>query len=174
MGLVFEPPSDELVWHTVDYADNAEQENPLQVQIHTLSVAEYGAEERNVMGAIPRGGRKKANFMAQAERLRARVLKKRVKAVRNAHERREDGNIHPIRTIEELLACANVPSEVLDDIFEAIKEVSVLGAGELGKSDSPSASSATGTAKPKANGSGGVAVAVASSITKQPVSDQSA
>lgn len=116
---------------------NRDSEDPVSMELRPMSAEEYRAATRG----IALGSGKQA--LARAQRVVQRIITERVRNVKNY----SIGG--PIVTGEDLAKRGEV--DIVDEVFEALKNISVLGDGLKKKLTSPSDSLPTPTT-PRGNG----------------------
>ncbi len=130
----------ELIEDWVDYLPeidgNREDDDPMVLEIHPMSSEQMRAFHRRMDHKLG-----KAKDMARARKIIERLMAENVRNIRNYWVGRDE-----IITGEEL--AKHGETKVIDEVFDAITEVSVLKEGMPGKSRSRSASSTRETKRP--------------------------
>ena len=141
---------EEAIWYAPDIADNREkpEDEQFAVQLVPLTTAEM----RRLEEAAGKLTRKKVNFVRRHNELRAVILKRCIKDIRNlTFARVVDGQTRreEVRA-PSMLVDQVAPEELLTELLGVLIDQSRLAEGLVGKSSSPS-SSAT-PAMPRGDG----------------------
>lgn len=161
--------SEDVSTYVPDFADNrelaADGRPCLEVDIVPMSGADYDRLQSATMGGKRAKG---SDFMRRAAKLVQRVIDERVVAVRGFEVCDAAGNVvdRPATgaaLYRAVMAADAAAGALIDDIFEAIRDASVLGAGDLGKLRPPS-----GISSPKARQNDGGAARAAPDPTPIP------
>jgi hypothetical protein len=134
MGISLKQPED-LVWYVPEYGDNriANPQDQARVLISPMSAMELN----RFQAGIAAGNKKQALKRAQA--LIERVVSEKVQEAINFTVETPDGVVQPTNGPDLVAALRTVAApgkELIDDIFEAIKDQSQAEDGILKKSDS--------------------------------------
>ena len=158
---------EDTVWYAPDVEDNREKHDVEQfaVQLTPMSAADMRRAEESKVGKVTRA---KFNWARRYNALRADVLRKCIRSVRNCtFVTTKDGRQvrTAVTTGEALLAIAG--EDLLEELLGALKDQSRLADGLVGKSNSPSASPTRATPR----GNGDAAGAAGESDRKSPSDD---
>lgn len=121
----------DVVEYVLDIGDNRTEDDPFTVELEPISGEEMMKIERG-MGKMTRGS--DMNFMTRAHMTRDKIIKERVKGVRNYEVEDNAGVVFTPTNGEELLRAVKIAGAsevdlVLDDILEALKDHSKLSEG---------------------------------------------
>lgn len=140
----------EAVWYAPDIDDNREQEDPFCVLIEPMSVREFRAIEAETTRMIMNEARRK-NGIRQDRDFGTDTMRKlitdRVKEVRGYVVQGARGTLEPKNGADLFDAILEGPATeyaILDDIAEALKNISKAEEGLLGKLQPPSNSQQAG------------------------------
>jgi hypothetical protein len=100
--------------------ENRQDPNPLTVELHPMSAADVRAHQR-ALGS----NKGSQNFMARSQQMWLEVFRTRVRNVQNYRFNGKD-----ILTGEDLF---NTEDAIVNDVYEALTNMSILSAGVLGK-----------------------------------------
>lgn len=156
---------EEAVWYAPDYADNRNRPEAerFAVQLVPMSATEMRRLEESKGGKMTRG---KVNFVRRHNVVRAEILKRCIKDVRNLTlEIMKDGRVRreEIRSPAALVDTV-APEALLAELLEGLQDQSLLADGIVGKFVSPSVSPT-----PKSQlGAGGAPGAGGESAPKSP------
>lgn len=113
---------DDWIEYTPDADDNRLIDEPMTVEIQSMSTAEYKAVQRS-WGPKLQG----KNAIGRAQKMVEAIIKKRVRNIRNLFVVDASGNELEVTDPEEMMSVA--PPYLIDDLFEAITNASHLSKG---------------------------------------------
>ena len=144
--------AEESTWYVPDVEDNRDDPEPFMVLLSPLSGTEMRKLEQSMLGKITRN-RGEVNFLKRAQDVQEKIIKTRVLEVKNYGVR--DAVTSDVFTpkdgaelLKAVLKSGASESEIIDDIIEALKDMSRLEEGLLGNLNSQSDSSQAETKKP--------------------------
>ena len=147
--------AEESTWYVPNVEDNREDPEPFMVLLSPLSGTEMRKLEQSMLGKITRN-RGEVNFLKRAQDVQERIIKTRVLEVKNYGV--QDANTGKVfmpkdgaELLQAVLMSGASESEVIDDIIEALKDMSRLEEGLLGNLSLQSDSSQAET-KPLGDG----------------------
>lgn len=128
----------DAVWYSPDYKDNRDLPEDQRFAVEILPMTAH--EMRRVEESHGKITKAKINFSKRYNAIREAVLRRCVSNVKNLFVSEVCGGKRTRKEIKDVSGLVQIaPEEVLEDIFTAIKDNSILDDGIVKNSDAPSA-----------------------------------